>query len=82
MVAALDAALKTTLLQLPRACFTRPGEARHTLLLSAYVGADYLDVDQIVNGTTGLPDAFPDDDDLNVSFPKRMLSAALPDLTR
>ena len=39
-----------------------------SLLLSAYVGADYLDVDQIVNGTTRLPGAFPDGDDLNVRY--------------
>ena len=37
-------------------------------MLSAYVGADYLDVDQTVNGTTSLPDAFPDGDDLNVRY--------------
>ena len=39
-----------------------------SLLLSAYVGADYLDVDQIVNGTTRLPGAFPDGEDLNVRY--------------
>ena len=39
-----------------------------SLLLSAYVGADYLDVDQTVNGTTGLTGAFPDGDDLNVRY--------------
>jgi hypothetical protein len=39
-----------------------------SLLLSAYVGADYLNVDQTVNGTTRLPDAFPDGDDLNVRY--------------
>lgn len=40
----------------------------NSLLLSAYVGADYLDVDQTVNGTTGLPGAFPDGEDLNVRY--------------
>jgi hypothetical protein len=39
-----------------------------SLLLSVYVGADYLDVDQTVNGTTRLPGAFPDGDDLNVRY--------------
>jgi hypothetical protein len=39
-----------------------------SLLLSVYTGADYLDVDQTVNGTTKLPDAFPDGDDLNVRY--------------
>ena len=39
-----------------------------SLMLSAYVGADYLDVDQTVNGTTSLSDAFPDGDDLNVRY--------------
>ena len=39
-----------------------------SLLLSAYLGADYLDVDQTVNGTTSLANAFPDGDDLNVRY--------------
>ena len=38
------------------------------LLLSAYLGVDYLNVSQTVNGVTEVPNAFPDGDDLNVRY--------------
>lgn len=43
-------------------------DVSESLLLSVHVGIDYLDVDQIVNGTTMLDEAFPDGDSLNVRY--------------
>ncbi|PHR86225.1 MAG: hypothetical protein COA78_38165 [Blastopirellula sp.] len=37
-------------------------------LISPYLGVSYLDVDQTVHGHTGLANAFPDGDDLFVSY--------------
>ena len=37
-------------------------------IASPFVGVSYLDIDQIVEGTTRLRDAFPDGDDLEVRY--------------
>lgn len=37
-------------------------------IISPFVGVTYLDIDQVVEGTTRLRDAFPDGDDLEVRY--------------
>ena len=44
-------------------------------IVSPYIGLSYLDLDQVVEGTTALKDAFPDGDSLDVRYRARISNA-------